>query len=112
MLIEENNIGWNVDTQALEKQSKLSNQVLIVDVEPIEEDEPPSEQSSSIDKSNNLLEDLPIPDSRIIDGDVDELALIDPSTFEELHKAAECLLNLQGVFFFGEEENGGTGTSN
>jgi hypothetical protein len=29
----------------------------------------------------------------------------DPSTFEELHKAAECLLNLQGVFYFGEDEN-------
>ena len=31
---------------------------------------------------------------------------LDPSTFEELHKAAECLLNLQGVFYFGEEDNG------
>jgi hypothetical protein len=60
----------------------------------------------------------------LIDGDAAELALIgnlfdcnrtylalyfskiDPSTFEELHKAAECLLNLQGVFYFGEEEHG------
>jgi hypothetical protein len=30
---------------------------------------------------------------------------LDPSTFEELHKAAECLLNLQGVFYFGEDEH-------
>lgn len=73
--------------------------------------------------SDNLLEDLHIPDSRLIDGDAAELALIgtfhlalkfvfyrqfrtDPNTFEELHKAAECLLNLQGVFYFGEEEHG------
>jgi hypothetical protein len=41
----------------------------------------------------------------IIDYDI-YLFKIDPSTFEELHKAAECLLNLQGVFYFGEDENG------
>ncbi len=35
-----------------------------------------------------------------------DLFQIDPSTFEELHKAAECLLNLQGVCYFGEDENG------
>ena len=35
-----------------------------------------------------------------------EFSFKDPSTFEELHKAAECLLNLQGVLYFGEEENG------
>lgn len=74
--------------------------------------------------SDNLLEDLHIPDSRLLDGDAAELALIgkfhlfctshfyieifrtDPNTFEELHKAAECLLNLQGLFYFGEEEHG------
>lgn len=79
-------------------------------------------------ESDNFLEDLQIPDSRLIDGDAADLALIgenriwtkfdfiewksflfvslDPSTFEELHKAAECLLNLQGVLYFGEEESG------
>ena len=72
-------------------------------------------------ESDNLLEDLHIPDSQLIDGDAAELALIgqsstylshslplkpiDPGTFEELHKAAECLLNLQGVFYFGEDEH-------
>lgn len=34
------------------------------------------DHSSSVIESNNLLEDLHIPDSRLIDGDAAELALI------------------------------------
>ncbi|CAF3689115.1 unnamed protein product [Rotaria sordida] len=104
---EINEKNWTIDTQALEEQNKLINQVLIVDDDnQVEERKRSNELSSSIDESNNLLEDLHIPDSRLIDGDAAELALIDPNTFEELHKAAECLLNLQGAFYFGEDENG------
>ncbi|CAF0745249.1 unnamed protein product [Rotaria sp. Silwood1] len=102
-----NEKNWTIDTQALEEQNKLINQVLIIDEDnQIVECQSSTELSSSIDESNNLLEDLHIPDSRLIDGDAAELALIDPNTFEELHKAAECLLNLQGAFYFGEDENG------
>ncbi|UJR33105.1 hypothetical protein I4U23_020562 [Adineta vaga] len=95
---DNNKKNWTIDTQALDEQNGDNQN---------ETDKIPNESlSSSIDESNNLLEDLQIPDSRLIDGDAAELALIDPNTFEELHKAAECLLNLQGVFYFGEDENG------
>ncbi|CAF1459895.1 unnamed protein product [Adineta steineri] len=105
---ENNEKNWSIDSQAVQEQNKLINQILIIDDNEPEEklDAISNESSSSIDESNNLLEDLHIPDSRLIDGDAAELALIDPNTFEELHKAAECLLNLQGVFYFGEDENG------
>ncbi|CAM2705869.1 unnamed protein product [Rotaria socialis] len=103
--------NWTIDSAALEEQNKLINQVLIIDDDnhQVEECEI---STSPIDESNNLLEDLHIPDSRLIDGDAAELALIDPNTFEELHKAAECLLNLQGAYYFGEDENNGTDKSN
>ncbi|CAF3786272.1 unnamed protein product [Rotaria magnacalcarata] len=103
--------NWTIDSEALEEQNKLINQILIIDDDnhQVEECEI---SNSSMDESNNLLEDLHIPDSRLIDGDAAELALIDPNTFEELHKAAECLLNLQGAFYFSEDENNGTEKSN
>ncbi|CAF0938197.1 unnamed protein product [Adineta ricciae] len=104
---EDKKKNWTIDKQALEEQNKLIRQVHIIDDDnETEIDKVSNESSSSIDESNNLLEDLQIPDSQLIDGDAAELALIDPNTFEELHKAAECLLNLQGVLYFGEDENG------
>lgn len=88
---------WTIDSKALQEQNNLIDQLQIIDGESTNE--------------NNLLEDLHIPDSRLIDGDVDEWALIDQNTFDELHKAAECLLNLQGVFYFGEDETNSTKAS-
>jgi hypothetical protein len=101
--------------ESLHKASSTINGQLV--------DDPTSRSiAPAVPETNDLLEDLHIPDSRLIDGDTSELALLgrvsdddnhsivfvfaDPSTFDELHKAAECLLNLQGVFYFGEEDHG------
>ncbi|CAF1604597.1 unnamed protein product [Didymodactylos carnosus] len=101
-------INWDyVDTKALEKQGELHSNMIRPLAESIElyQSSPiptanfSNEDVMNNDMTNNLLEDLPTPNSHFVDDDKDELALIDPATFEELSKAAECLLNLQGLFY-------------